>query len=513
MGQCNVLSVQRQYAASIIPHSMKSLPLIILLVVCTTSLCACLKPVHYGVNIEQETQNLNYGDIQITQSGPILEQWWEAYGDEELNQALHQTLNQNLTLKAAYFKILDAQLALEQTKSEYWPTASFSANAGMGGTIDGDENPWDPNYALGLHIGYEIDLWGRVRAQTHISQLDIEASRDAAQAASLSLAAQFVLAWFDVHYYRAQRKLNENLLKIAKDYLDLVDRSYRLGQASAVDVLEQNNQIRTLQLSAQKTELQEQLTLQKLQILGSNKVQLTIAPRDELPALIDVGSIVSPQALLDRRPDIRQALRQAQQADARIVIALANALPSLRLSAALNLRSTDITSLFSQLLWSLAANFVANLFDGLDTQRGIDRAKVSYLQQRLSYATTVINAVDEVQTALRQFEQSRIDWEQSLLTLKYNQELLELAKNAFLSGSVDYTRVLSALQSLIAASRSSLETHRLALQAQVSLFKAMGGTWMQDLSAKGESSARQALDTWPKEQNNTQTTTENDSEQ
>ncbi|MFA5624860.1 MAG: TolC family protein [Bradymonadales bacterium] len=472
---------------------MKRIVTISFIILLCFSSNACLKPRYYGMRVDDEASRLSYGDIVLERSGPLLDRWWEAFADAGLNEALEQCLDASLTLRVAYLKILDAQYGVEMAKSGLWPSVSVSAGAGLSGSVDGEKNPWDPNYSLGLSLGYEIDLWGKVRAETRVSQINLEMARDAAQAASLSLAAQFVLAWFDVQYYRAQSKLNDELLALAEDYRELVEHSYRLGQTSAVDVLEQNLQLRNLQLNAQKLALQERLAMQRLKILGSQGDDFEVTPREGLPDLVAMGYIVEPALLLERRPDIRSALRQVEQADAKIVVALANSLPSLRLAASFNLRSTDITSLFSQLFWSLAANFVANILESAKQSYQIQRAKISFFQQRILYSNVILNAVDEVEQALRQFEQARLDYNESLLTLEHRRELLELSRNSFSSGSIDYSRVLTALQGLFSASRASLDAKRYALQMQVALFKAMGGTWMEEGTHKGEAAARESL--------------------
>ena len=454
----------------------------------------CLKSTYYGVRETPENIPRTYGDIQLGE-GSVAERWWEVYGDNALNEALEKALDNSLTLKATYFRILQSQTQIEQSKSGYWPTASFSAGAGYGGSVSAEENTHQPSFSMGLNVGYEIDIWGAVGAEARVNELGYYAAKDAAESAILSLTSNFVQAWFNVRYYRARRELITNLLALSEQYLELAKEHYKSGQATGMDVLEQEEQVRSMRVTLANLDMNEKLATHQLsQLAGGFEVIQVPEGLKGLPELPELSGIPSPEKLLERRPDIRSAYRSAQQMDARVVIALADRLPTLKLSTSLNLKSPSLIDLFSQLAWNLAANFAATLFDGFRGSAALTRAKLSFLESETSYGVTVMNAIYEVESALLKYQQSLLDLENSRIEMEQSAKLLETSQVYYIGGLLDYNRVLSMLRSHVNSSMAYLEAQNTVLKNQIAVFVAMGGTWMSDRVEKGEQNAREILE-------------------
>ena len=452
-------------------------------------LAGCFSPVRYGAKLEENPTTLHYADLEM--DGEVLDRWWEVYGDDALNGFVETVLNENMSLQVAYLRMLDSQIAYEQSEGSYYPTLSFNAGAGLGGQVSSDSS-YDPSYSLGLSLGYEIDIWGRIRAQTVVNELAVYSAQDAAESAAISLVGKVVTEWFNVQYYRERIALTQRLLELSESYYQLVQDYYRSGQATGMDVLEQGQQLETLRSTIKSQEMNVRLSERSLEILAGGRMRAEVT--GGLPAPADMGGTVNVEQLLKRRPDIRAALRKAQQADAKVVIALADRLPTLRLSASLAFRSSDITELFKRLIWDVAANFVVNLFDGFKTTKAIDRAKVAYLQESMSYGVVVMDAVMEVEKALltlRLREQELLD---AQAELERQKRILEVSREYYVSGLIAYNRVLSALRGMVTSSQSELDARKNVLVAQLAVFQAMGGgAWLEDVSNKGKEKARQQL--------------------
>ncbi|MBR4986991.1 MAG: efflux transporter outer membrane subunit, partial [Proteobacteria bacterium] len=430
----------------------------------------CFKPVRYSTELDAREIEMHYGDLAL--NGDVRDRWWEAYGDTALNSFVETVLRENPSLQTAYLRLLDAEIAHRQAEAGYYPNLSFSAGVGYGGTIS-ENSRSDPSYSLGLSLSYEVDLWGKVRAQRRVSELSMLSAQDSAESAALSLVGSVVTEWFTVLYYRERRELTAQLLSISESYYELVQSYYRNGQTNGMDVLEQRQQLETLRSTLSEIDSNIRISEHSLSILAGGEVMPSVEGR--LPEAIDVGGTVDVSRLIESRPDIRSARRSAEKADAQVVIALADRLPSLRLSASLAFRSTSIVDLFKALLWDLGANFVANIFDGFNKTAAIDRAKISYLSERFSYANTVMKAAAEVEQALLKLrirEQALVD---ARAQLERQKEILEVSRQYFASGALDYNRVLSALRSFVSTSQSELEARRSLLNAQIDLFKSMGG--------------------------------------
>ncbi|MCL2326079.1 MAG: TolC family protein [Proteobacteria bacterium] len=465
-----------------------------LLVFCM--LVGCFSPTRYGTSLPTQVMAPRYADLVL--EGEVRERWWEAYDDPQLNVLIDHILKDNLTLQVAYLRLLDSILAYEQSKSGYYPTLGFSAGLSGGGRI-AEQSTADPTYSLGLSLSYEVDIWGKIRAEAAISELSSLSTRDAVESATLSIIGQVVTEWFNVQYYRDRIKLTQQLLEISESYHELVQAYYRTGRATGMDLLEQRDQIETLRSTLLAHETNARLAEQALYLLAGGKRQIDVP--GSLPEHIDVGGTVDIDQLLERRPDIRAARRTAQQADARIVVALADRLPTLRLSASLSFRATSLTDLFTRLLWDVAGNFAANLFDGGRRSKALDRAKVGYLQEQFNYGAVVLRSISEVEAALLRYRLRAQELADARNNLASRQDMLVSSRQYFIGGVLDYSRVLSALRGMVSASQAELDARRALLLAQINVFLAMGGgSWLKEASDSGTKRAYELLESLDREQ-------------
>jgi len=456
----------------------------------------CFSPTRYGTPQPTQAMTPRYADLVL--EGEVRERWWEAYDDPQLNILIEHILEDNLTLQVAYLRLLDSLLAYEQTKSGYYPTIGFSAGLGGGGRI-AEQSRVDPSYNLGLSLSYEVDIWGKIRAEAAISELSSLSAQDAVESAMLSIIGQVVTEWFNVQYYHDRIKLTQQLLEISESYNELVQVYYRAGRATGMDLLEQRDQIETLRSTLLAHETNARLAEQALYLLAGGQRQINVP--GSLPEHIDVGGTVDIDQLLERRPDIRAARRTAQQADARVVVALADRLPTLRLSASLSFRSNTLADLFKTLIWDVAGNFAANLFDGGRRSKALDRAKVGYLQEQLNYGAVVLKSISEVEGALLRHRLRAQELADARSNLSSRQEILESSRQYFIGGVLDYSRVLSALRGMVSASQAELDARRALLLAQINVYLAMGGgSWLKETSDSGTKRAYELLESLDREQ-------------
>lgn len=461
------------------------------------SLNGCFSPQKYSTNIPIDDIEPHYGDLAI--SGEQLDRWWEHYGDQALNDFVKTVLEESLTLQTAYLRLLDSEFQHKQSKAGYYPSLSFSAGAGVGGQAPAGDPAVNQNYNLGLSLSYEIDLWGKVRAQALVSELNMQSAQDSAESAAMTLVGNVVTEWFAIQYYRERINLTKQLLELSESYYSLVEEYYRTGQSNGMDVLEQRQQIESLRATLMELETNIRISQHALQILAGGKIKPSV--EGALPEAIHVGGTPDVEKLLEMRPDVRTARRNAQKANAQVVIALADRLPTLRLNASLALRSPSIVDLFKTLIWDTTLGFAANLFDGFNKTTAIDRAKVTFLTERLTYLTTVYQAVAEVEKALltlRLREQQLIDAQSQL---NRQNEILDVSRQYFIEGALDYNRVLSALRGVINSSQSELDARRNLLNAQIALFKAMGGSaWTAETTEAATQKAREMLESLDNEE-------------
>lgn len=412
--------------------------------------------------------------------------WWRGLGMPGLNTAIDEALEGNLELRAAFLRVEQAETFVRQAQSGWYP--NINAEVSVSRSRTPAPQPLGPieanSFDASVSAGYEVDIWGRTLAASEAAEMDVRATRANAEASALSLAARIAEAWIDVRYHRARLKLVEEQIETADALLEVTLARLNIARASALDVLQQRQNLEALRSSIPLIESQEEIARVRLALLlGRDPSRPVDVPGDTLPALPATVPGGLPADLLEARPDVRAARRRAEAADSRIVVAVANRLPSLRLSASLFLSADEIGNLFDEIFWSVAASLSGVIWDGGRLDAEIDRAHLVLEESVLIWGQTVLRAIEEVQTALILERQQRLYIETLEERLELAEMALERARLQFAGGVSDYQRVISTLVSLQTLQSSMLDAQRQLISHRITLYRALGGTWTQDLEA------------------------------
>ena len=285
------------------------------------------------------------------------QRWWETIGDAELNGFVDEALSDNQTLLSFWARLEKAQAQARKSGADLKP--SLTGDAGASYTrIETDDNGSveNENYGLGLIASYEVDLWGRIRAEHDSALLEAEASREDLNAAAMTVAAEVAERWVSILSQRRQRQLLEQQLASNKTYLDLVELRFRRSLASALDIFQQRQLVERVKAQLPLIEMQERMLENQLAVLlgrvPNRPPQIT---RREFPLLEPVPAAGLPVQLLENRPDITAALRRLEAADQVLAAARADRLPALRLTGSAAYDSDELEELFENWIGNLAA--------------------------------------------------------------------------------------------------------------------------------------------------------------
>lgn len=418
--------------------------------------------------------------------------WWLELDDPTLAQLIEDAMDDNLDLRQAFKRIEQMEAVARQSESGMWPQVEASASAGRSQRFSPPPIGAQTNnsFGIGLNAAYEIDVWGRVAALRDASQHDASATRYDAEAMALALAAQIADAWYEIRYQRARRELLLTQITIRESYLEIVELRLNYGQGTALDLLQQQQQVESIKAQLPLIDAAELTSQYRLAVLTGEPPGVVISdPPKDLPILPAPPTTGVPADLLERRPDLRSAQYRAASADARVVVAIADRLPSVRLSGGLSLSALDPVDLFDQIFWSVLASVAAPLIDGGRREAEIDRTEAVYDERLLAYGARLLTAMEEVESALvREREQARFI--QALESQKVLAEsTLETARFRYERGSGDYLRVLQSLEALQSIEQALLDAERGRLRIRIQLYNALGGTWtraIEDPNPRGE---------------------------
>jgi NodT family efflux transporter outer membrane factor (OMF) lipoprotein len=189
--------------------------------------------------------------------------------------------------------------------------------------------------------------------------------------------------------------------------------------------------------------------------------------------------VALPSTLLERNPSIAAAERQMQQESALIGVAIGAYFPTISLSALGGYAGDPLSKLFNvgNRIWSLGASASDTVFQGGEQVAAVSNARATYDQYVASYRQTVLSSFQQVEDELLALRVLQRESEFQTQAVRSAQVASDVAMNEFNAGTVAYTTVITAVQSLIADQQSALTIQQNRLVASVTLIEALGGGW------------------------------------
>ncbi len=412
------------------------------------------------------------------------QRWWESFGDPGLNDTVERVLRDNPGLMQFWARLRQVEAAARQAGALLLPEVSAEGTASRARAsapaAGGEDREVTRNqYLLALAAGYEVDLWKRLEHLHQAAALNYEATSEDLQSAAMTLAAVSAETWFAAVEQNAQLRLLEEQVETGETFLSLLELRFALGQATALDLYQQRQQLAATRSQFPLVEVQRRFLEHRLASLagvppgGAGPVERASFP--DLPPYPDPGI---PVDVLHRRPDVRSAFLRVKAADHGVAAAIAEMLPSLRLSARAGFQAAELGDLFSTFIYQLAAGALGPVYDGGRRQAEVLKRK-EVLEERLQvYREIIVEALREVEDALAG-ERKQAEYLHSLEEqMKIGRATLEQARLRYASGLSDYLPVLTALQALQRLERSYLSSRRQRYSYRIQLYRALGGSWV-----------------------------------
>jgi NodT family efflux transporter outer membrane factor (OMF) lipoprotein len=415
---------------------------------------------------------------------PAQEEWWRAFGDEQLDRLMAHALSGNLSIEQSAARLRQAEALAVRSGAARFPELSGTAGARTIYDYDtaGQRRTTD-KYSLGLAASYEIDLWGRVASGHRAALRTLKASRFDLQTAAMTVAGQTAISYFQWQQLEAQKAVLTAQLASRRKMLSVIEKRFQAAQADALDVLQQRAQVAASEAAIPPVEAALQVAYNTLATLIGEPPQtdLNLAgyPLPELPGYPDAGL---PAGLLVRRPDLQAAWARLEAADWNTRAAQADRLPAITLTGTAAYEAEKTDALFDNWVMNLAAGLTAPLIDGGFRRAEVARTKAVADEQVAAYRESVLNALTEVENALS----TEARQHEYLAAVRRQLNASAAAADEALSR---YTRGLeSYFETLVAETlRQNLEVTVLLarfdlLTARVQLYRVLGGDWASILN-------------------------------
>ena len=410
--------------------------------------------------------------------------WWEIFGDPELN-ALEQELTiSNQDLKAAEARFRQARAMIRFNRASEFPTISTSPS--ISSLRDSSNRPYFPanvnatgDFVLPFDVSYEVDLWGRVRHTVSSAREEAQATAADLETASLTLHAELAMDYFELRSADAQKQLLDDTVKAYTDAVQLTTARFQGGVAPKADVAQAQTQldqtrVQDTDVGVQRAQFEHAIAV----LIGKPPAAFTLGPTplNLQPPSVPVGL---PSELLERRPDIAAAERRVAEANEQIGIAKAAYYPTVTLSASGGFEGTGILNWFTwpSRFWAVGPQMLQTIFDGGRRRATSEQALANYDATVATYRQSALSAFQEVEdnlAALRILEQ---ETQQQKNAVASAEESLQLSTNRYTGGLDNYLTVLTAQTIALANERNDVDIQRRRMDASVLLVKAVGGGW------------------------------------
>jgi multidrug efflux system outer membrane protein len=402
--------------------------------------------------------------------------WFDLFQDDTLRGLIQESLTANYDIRIAAQRVLQAQGQLTATRAGLFPQLDAQATADRVGLKS-------PIVSAGGVFGtasWEIDLFGKLRRATEAARADLLAVQENQKALLQALVAQVASAYFDLCEYDAELRYVRESIKTREESVKLVAARVEGGVASDLDL----DQAKTLVSSARVTAA----LLEKASDQTENLVNFLLGKQ---PGAVARGKSLTdqpqppqvpaglPSSLLERRPDLRLAEQQLIAANARVGVAKAAFYPSINLTAAGGVQTSDLLGIANRSGFSYSMGGLVDLpiFDAGRRSGNYKTAKALHEELLIDYLKAINGAFRDVSDALVGYQKTReYNSNQAALaaTLLHQSRL---ANNRYAGGVSSYLEVLDTERQRLTAEQDLAQSQRDVLTSLVQLYKALGGGW------------------------------------
>jgi multidrug efflux system outer membrane protein len=413
--------------------------------------------------------------------------WWSVFQDETLQTLIRTALAQNYDVRIAMARILDAQAQVVVTRSFQFPSIDGTAQAPFSVT-EGDrpplftlENSFLPQAAINL--SFELDFWGRWRRSTEAARAELLATEEARHVVLSDLVSRVAAAYFELRMLDLSLEIAKRTVTVRQDSSRLVRLREEGGVVSRMDVYQAETLLASAVREIPDIERQIEQTENLISVLiGRDPGPITRGRA--LDGQVSVPPIPAglPAALLERRPDIRQAEQQLVAANARIGVAKSEYFPRIFLLGNIGVAGgvQNSVSFGPMGFFGIGPTMSVPIFNMGRVQAGVDSAEARVQESVLRYQQAVQQAVRDVSDGLvgyRKRQEARAEQEKLVQVLR---NATDLSNIRYDGGVTSYLEFLDNQRQLFDAELDLARARRDELLAVVGLYRALGGGWQPE---------------------------------
>jgi NodT family efflux transporter outer membrane factor (OMF) lipoprotein len=479
-----------------------SMRFIIGLIACAVVMGGCaVGPDYIKPSAFEPQQWLEQEDARITSKAEDYSQWWTVFNDPVLNTLIEKAYQQNLTLRIAGIRIMEARAELGIAFGNQFPQLQqlrggysySSASENAANTMAADLSYSDVN--VGFDAAWELDFWGKFRRAVQSNVASLDASIANYDDFLVALTAEVARAYVQIRTLEQRLFIARENVTVQKRSLRIARVRFEAGEVTELDVMQAITLLKNTEASIPRLEAGLRQSKNALCILlgtTPSDLQDVLGVGVGIPTAPAEVAVGVPAELLRRRPDIRLAELQVAAQSPLVGVAKADLYPHFALFGSIGLRSSDGKSTRSG---GLDGSSLSDLFEGDSVEffggpsvswdifnygRIKNRVRVqdARLQELVvNYQNTVLRAAQEVEDSLVGFLRSQE--EEALLSesVKAAKRSVEIAMIQYREGIESYQRVLDTQRAQAEQEDILADTSGSVVLNLIAIYKALGGGW------------------------------------
>ena len=420
-------------------------------------------------------------------------EWWKSFDDPVMQSLIDRAIQANLNLEIALARVQEARTMEVVAMGEALPTVAVSATAAAGTGHDNTSGRIDRalgaavdpqgvrhiGQAIGFDASWEIDLFGKLRREIEAARYDTGAAIAARNDVLITVVADVARTYFQLRGLQMRVVVVQRSIATARQSLAFVRARYERGLTNESDVALAKRHLATLEASV--APLSSAVDAAKYSIAALlGQYPETLSQELETPGVVPPmpGRVPAgvPLDLLRRRPDIREAERELAGATARIGVATADLFPHLTFTGAAGIQG-PAKDRGGNLIWGVGPSISWDILDFGTLDASVDVADLRAREFLLNYRQTIIQAVQEVDTANANYAAQRDRVRKLGDAVLASQQAVRLASERYDRGLTDFLNVLDAQREEYALEDQYAAAEQASALELVALYKALGGGW------------------------------------
>jgi outer membrane protein, multidrug efflux system len=424
--------------------------------------------------------------------------WEDYFTDKNLVALIDSALTRNFDLLSALQDIEIARSDVRYKKGLMFPTVNAGAGYSLekvgrytsqgAGDASADITPGHlvpenlNNYDLGLHTGWEVDIWGKLRNAKNAAFSRYLGSIEGKNFVVTNLVAEVANTYYDLLSLDNELKNIRKAVTLQQNALKIIRIQKEAGAVNELAVKQFeaevfNSQSMEFDVKQQITETENKMNL----LLG--RYPQTI-PRDTTIELVDMVPMIVkagvPSQLLTNRPDIKKSELELLAAKCDVRTARAEFYPSFNITGGLGFTAFKTSYLFTtpqSLVYSVAGDLMAPVINRSAIKSEFNKATAYQLQALYDYQKTVLDSYVEVSNELSNISSLQKTYDNKLKAVDALDNATGISNDLFKSGRASYFEVLLTQRESIQSKLELIETKRSQFNAVINLYRELGGGW------------------------------------